>query len=114
MVSSTVLGGPLWIMLHRRRFRGPLHAILLGLVLGFIVSLALNTNLFGLLSSADPAGTSSSVGDGRGLIESNGVLTAYGWQLALRSAVIIAICSATGGAITWRIAYRTTSSDAAG
>lgn len=103
IVGSTLIGGPIWIMLHRHNIRGPLAAVLLGLLLGFIVSLALDTQLFGLLPSGR---VGSSFGDGHGLLERDGILTRYGWQMALRSAAIIAVCSALGGFVTWRLAYR--------
>ena len=103
IVGSTLIGGPIWIMLHRHSIRGPLAAVLLGLLLGFVVSLALNTQLFGLMSSGR---VGSSFGDSHGLLERDGILTRYGWQMALRSAAIIAVCSALGGFVTWRLAYR--------
>lgn len=103
IAGSALIAGPIWLMLHRHSIRGPLAAVLLGLCLGFIVSLALDTNLYGLLASSQ---VGSSFGDGHGLRERDGILTRYGWQMALRSAAIIAICSALGGFVTWRFAYR--------
>lgn len=103
IVGSALIGGPFWIMLHRHSIRGPLAAVVLGLLLGFIVSLALATNLYGLLPSGQAGGYS---GNGHGLLERDGVLTRHGWWVALRSAAIIAICSALGGFVTWRLAYR--------
>jgi hypothetical protein len=101
LVGAVMLGAPLWAWFERKGWTSLGHALLLASTIGFLVALALQTDLFGLFRPALEPGSHSSYGDGGGTIEVDGVLTPHGWWVALESSARIAAASATGAVATW-------------
>lgn len=104
LAGLIVFGVPIWALMHRKGMRRPLHAVLVGLALGFVVSLGLQTDGFGFLSERG-VGYSSEFGDGRGTIEKDGLITSYGWWVAAKGSALVAIASGIAAAVIWRVAY---------
>lgn len=104
LAGAVVLGAPLWAWCERKGWTGPGHALLLAAVLGFVVALAFQTDIFGLFRPTLAPGSHSSSGDGGGTIEVDGVLTAHGWMVALTKSLSIAASSALGALATWWLA----------
>ena len=104
LVGLILFGAPVWAWLHRRKMRGLPHALMVGLVLSFVVSLGLQTEGFGLLSKPT-VGYSSEIGDGWGITKKDGITTSYGWWVAAKGSAIVAIASAIAAAVIWRVAY---------
>lgn len=99
-IGISVVGGPLWLILHDAGWRQPWIAGLGGALAPFCVAFALSTNMF---TGSEP-GTTYFVGGG--LIWDHGVLTAFGWRSALNGAVLYALYGFAVGLLIWRIAYR--------
>jgi hypothetical protein len=99
LIGITAIGGPLWFALHRRGWRQPWMAAILGGLLPFIVWLAYDTKGFTGRTSWN-----FSLFGGGGQMSEDGVLTAGAWQVAIQDALTF------GGLLIWRIAYRKTES----
>jgi hypothetical protein len=100
LVGLTVLAGPLWFLLHRAGRRSWVDAALLGMLLGFLVSLA------GYMSPALFVDGTSSFGDAGGPLLEDNVVTPHGWRVFLGySAIYAIVCGLVGFAI-WKMAYR--------
>jgi hypothetical protein len=119
LAGIVALGGPAWAVLHRMGMRRLSHAAALGLLLGFVVNLGLDTHGFGVagpddMVSADGISSHSVFFDPQGVTMINGVLTAHGWWIAVESSALIGLCSALGGAAVWYVAYRWRRNERAG
>jgi hypothetical protein len=101
-----VFAAPAWAFLHRRGLRRLSHAVILGLLLGFVVSFGLGTDGFGIFAEK-AVGYSSEFFDGDGVTEKDGILTPHGWWVAAKASIIVAVASAVAAAVIWRVAYRT-------
>lgn len=92
-VTTTLIvatAGPLWLLCHVLRWRGPVAAALVGALAGFVLFLAGQTYGFGLyaMPATDP----------RTLL--------FRWLSGAATSVPIALVAAGIGLIMWRVAYR--------
>ncbi len=101
-MGAVLLGSPIWWLLHRIGYRGPLVALALGAVLSFLVVTAGESSHF-VLPSSDGHTFRSDEG---GVLVDSGRLTAYGWTKLLTYAAKISAGGALGGLVIWRVAYR--------
>lgn len=92
LAGLLLLACPIWLVLHKRRFRGPLAAVLLGAVLCFLFFFGAMTNWFGLSAPSGPTGAVA--------------LLDIDWQRGLEAAKWMTPLGALVGLIIWRVAYR--------
>lgn len=92
-----------WFICHRAGQRGPVAAVVLGVVLTFIVALGLLTYGFGLLGSSG-----FSAADSGGATWKDGVLTAHGWVESAKASGVVALFGPPIALVVWRVAYRRT------
>jgi hypothetical protein len=85
--------------MHRHGLRGWRVAILAGMVLTFIASLALAIPL-------PTKGTSYSSADRGGLTVVDNRLTAHGWAEAAQKSLLVAFVGGTVAWVVWRTAYQ--------
>ena len=100
----TLLGGPIWMAMHKFGLRHWIHAGLTGGVVLGITCTALMTGFFTGSSSFFESATNSS----RQWTWIDGHLTAEGWLDALRISLWISPLGVILGLVIWRIAYRPT------
>lgn len=101
-LGLALLAAPLWYVLHRLGWRGPLAAAVLGWVLTFCTVAGPRT-LWSLIVNA---GDKFTIGDNGGAEMIEGVLTRHGWSNILGSAAEIGVAGAIVGLVVWRVAYR--------
>jgi hypothetical protein len=99
LAGLTLIGAPAWWLLHRHRLRGWRAAILVGMALTFIASMALAIPL-------PTRGTAYSSADRGGLTVVDNRLTAHGWAEAARKSLLVAFVGGAVGWVVWRTAYR--------
>ncbi|GIL38860.1 hypothetical protein [Roseiterribacter gracilis] len=98
-----VLAVPLWAVLHWRKRRSWLAALLLGAGLAYVVNIGLVTGGFGLIYR--PPGYSQ-IRDAGGVTMQNGRVTAHGWVSAARTSITIAVIGGIVGVLIRTLAYR--------
>ena len=86
----TATAGPIWLICHLTKHRGPLTAALVGAVIGFALLLGGQTYGFGLYDMP--------VTDARTLT--------FRWLSGTATSLIAAIGAALIGVVMWRVAYR--------
>lgn len=98
----TIVAALPWLCLDHYGLRGWTVAVALGVVLTFLVVIAILTNGFGLLTASG----SFSAADNGGATWIDGRITPHGWATAFQFS---AVCAAIGGIVglaVWRTAYR--------
>lgn len=90
MVLIVAAAGPLWLLCHALRWRGPAAAAVVGSLVGFVLFLAGQTYGFGLyaMPATDP----------RTLL--------FRWLSGVATSVPMALVAAGIGLAIWRVAYR--------
>ncbi|MEM8617704.1 MAG: hypothetical protein AAGF20_12330, partial [Pseudomonadota bacterium] len=96
-----LFGGPCWILLHKLRLRHWFIASGAAAIVSFLVILSIATRMF----SGQAEGNFSYYGRG-GQQWQEGVMTSFGWKIALLSATEFAVIGAIVGFTIWAVAYR--------
>lgn len=89
-MAAVAVAGPLWLVMHALRKRGPRSAALVGAVAGFALFLGGQTYGFGLFEMPPT--------DARTLM--------FRWVSAAATSLILAALAALIGLAMWRVAYR--------
>jgi hypothetical protein len=101
LVFITVFGGPVWLLLHKLALRSWFAAVISGAIISFIVTLAMQTGMFtGRASSGW-----SYYGSG-GEQWSGGVMTPFGWKIALIGSADFALIGGIVALVIWAVGYR--------
>ena len=90
LIAMLATGGPIWLIFHMRRFRGPFAAATAGALAGLIPFVAGQTYGFGLFA-APP---------------SDGETMLYRWASALAVGLTTAALVMMIALVMWRVAYR--------
>jgi hypothetical protein len=89
-IAITVVGGPIWLVMHIAGLRRAWHAAMVGALTAMVIFVGAQTYGFGMFDMPTI--------DGRTWL--------YRWLSALASSALLAIIAAAIAAIMWRIAYR--------
>ncbi len=100
LIALVFFGLPVWFALHKRGLRRWQHAVLVGILVPFIVVLAISTGLF-----TGRSGGNWSYYAAGGQQWENGILLPFGWSVALKSAAHSALFGACLALVIWRISY---------
>ena len=101
LVCIAVFGGPFWLLLHKLGLVHWLVASGAAAIICFVVVLAMATRVF----TGRSGGNWTYYGRG-GQQWLDGVMTSFGWQIALVNAAEYAAIGAAIGIVTWAVAYR--------
>lgn len=104
LAGLAVCGTPCWYVLHKRGLRSWYTAALLGVTLTFLVSFAIQTDLFQLLPA--PINSNYSASDNGGPLIVNNRLTPHGWWETAYGSLINGVAGMVVALVIWRIAYR--------
>lgn len=102
-VGISLFGGPLWFWLHRIGLRQLWIAVVAGGIAPFCVLFVWSTRML----TGRTSGKFSYFASG-GQQWDSGVLTPFGWQIALQDALIFGLYGCFIGVLVWRVAYRKT------
>jgi MFS family permease len=101
LVGLVFFGSPVWVVLHETGRRRCQHAALAGALVPFVVYFAFATGFF--TGHANVQWTYYDEGGQQWL---DGVITGFGWMIALKQASQFAVIGAFIGLVIWRVAYR--------
>ncbi len=96
-----VFGGPIWILLHKLKLLHWLVASSAAAIISFVIMLAIATKMF----TGRTGGNWTYYGRG-GQQWEDGVMTAFGWKVALLNAAEYAAIGAIIGFVILSVAYR--------
>lgn len=101
LLALCLFGGPVWIVLHRKRWTHWICALSAGFLIPFVINFAMQTSF---LTGSSPY-TSFYANGGDQVLE--GRLTSFGWKMAFLSSLYYAVVGTALSMSIWFINYKT-------